>query len=148
MADPIPQTGSTRPYLIRAIYEWAVDNGLTPHVLVDAEISGVQVPSAYVQEGRIALNIHPRAVEGLQLGLDSILFSARFSGRSFEVEVPISAVLAIYARENGRGFFFQKEPDGDGTGPGDGGDSSSASPSPSSGSRPTGRKGVSLKRVK
>ncbi|MDA8362376.1 MAG: ClpXP protease specificity-enhancing factor [Gammaproteobacteria bacterium] len=144
MSSQISQAGSTRPYLIRAIYEWAVDNGLTPHVLVDAQIPGVQVPAAYVQEGRIALNIHPRAVEGLQLGRDSIMFSARFSGRTFEVTVPVSAVLAIYARENGRGFFFQKEPDGEGPMPGAGGDS----PSPPSGGRPPGRKGVSLKRVK
>lgn len=146
----MPEASSTRPYLIRAIYDWAVDNGLTPHVLVDAQAPGVQVPSAYVHEGKIALNIHPRAVEGLQLGQDNIMFSARFSGRSFEVAVPVGAVLAIYARENGRGFFFQKEPDGDGNGPvdgsapGAGGDTPSGQPR----ARPGGRKGVVLKRVK
>ncbi len=140
----MPAASSTRPYLIRAIYDWAVDNGLTPHVLVDANVPGVQVPSSYVRDGKIALNIHPRAVEGLQVGQDSIMFSARFGGLSFEVTVPVEAVLAIYARENGRGFFFQKEPDSDGRVPGTGDDS----PSSPSGGKPGGRKGVSLRRVK
>ncbi|MHB8347874.1 MAG: ClpXP protease specificity-enhancing factor [Acidiferrobacterales bacterium] len=140
----MPEADSTRPYLIRAIYDWAIDNGYTPHVLVDAQAPGVQVPVAYVHEGKIALNIHPRAVEGLQLGQEHIMFSARFSGRSFEVAVPVGAVLAIYARENGRGFFFQKEPDGGGNTPGEGGGPSPPPPVGKSGAR----KGVTLKRVK
>jgi len=135
---------STRPYLIRAIYDWAVDNGLTPHVLVDANTAGVSVPAGHVRDGKIALNIHPQAIDGLDLGQDHLLFSARFSGHRFEVVVPVGAVLAIFARENGRGFFFQNEPNDDGTVPGEGGEP----PVPPSGNKPGGRRGPSLKLVK
>ncbi len=140
----MPEPGSTQPYLIRAIYEWAVDNGLTPHLLVDAQVPGVHVPQAYVQDGRIALNIHPQAVERLELGRDAIVFAARFGGRSFEVDVPVNAVLAIYARENGHGFSFQKESERDGTASG-GGDPSPPAPP---GGKPSGGKGATLRRVK
>ncbi len=133
---------STRPYLIRAIYEWAVDNGLTPHLLVDAGAEGVNVPSAHVRDGKIALNIHPQAVHALELGKEYLLFSARFSGQSFDVVVPVGAVLAIFARENGHGFFFQEESPGDGPSP-DG----SPQVTPPSG-KPGGRKGPALKVVK
>ncbi|MBI5612659.1 MAG: ClpXP protease specificity-enhancing factor [Gammaproteobacteria bacterium] len=102
---------ATRPYLIRAIHEWAVDNNLTPHVLVDATIVGVKVPPGYARGGRITFNIHPQAVKDLSLGNDWLLFSARFGGNSFSVEIPAKAVLAIYARETGRGIFFQGEDD-------------------------------------
>jgi stringent starvation protein B len=98
-----------RPYLLRAIYEWTIDNGYTPHILVDANISGVKVPPASIRDGRITLNIHPNAVHKLELKNDWVLFSARFSGQSFTVEVPAEAVLAIFAKENGRGIFFQEE---------------------------------------
>ncbi len=135
---------STRPYLIRAIYDWAIDSGLTPHVLVDANVAGVSVPTAYVRDGKIALNIHPQAVNGLDLGKDYLLFSARFSGHNFEVVVPVDAVLAIFARENGRGFFFQNEPDGDTSAPGDERDPPPSSP----GSRRSGRRTPPLKLVK
>jgi len=97
---------STKPYLIRAIHQWAQDNGFTPHILVDANRDGIAVPSGVVHDGRVTLNIHPQAVQGLELGDDWLLFSARFSGRAYNVEIPVDAVLAIYARENGQGIAF------------------------------------------
>lgn len=103
----------SRPYLIRALYEWIVDNGLTPHILVNAEHADVTVPTQYVHEGRIVLNITPSAVSHLQLGNDRIEFSARFSGSSHLISLPPQAVLAVYARENGQGMAFGDEPGGE-----------------------------------
>lgn len=100
---------STRPYLIRALYEWIEDNNLTPHILVDAEAPGVEVPKQHVHEGRIVLNINPSAVRDLRLGNEWIEFSARFGGIARIIQVPVSAVLAIYARENGQGMAFNEE---------------------------------------
>lgn len=98
---------SRRPYLIRAIYEWVLDNGLTPHILVAADAEDVQVPPEFVtEEGRITVNVSPNAVRGLELGNQLISFSARFSGKPFQVNVPPGAVLALYARENGEGMLF------------------------------------------
>lgn len=97
---------SRRPYLIRAIYDWATDNGFTPHLLVAADVEGVTVPREYVQEGRITLNVSAMAVQNLDLQSDPIWFSARFSGRGFEVTIPVGAVLAVFARENGEGIVF------------------------------------------
>ncbi len=97
---------SRRPYLIRAIYEWCVDNGHTPHLLVAADYPGVTVPLQFVQEGRITLNLSPMAVQALNIEDEPIWFSARFSGRPFDVIVPTGAVLAIFARENGEGLVF------------------------------------------
>lgn len=112
---------SRRPYLIRAIYQWSVDNGYTPHLLVHADYPGVMVPREHVQDGRITLNISPMAIQNLGLEQEPIWFSARFSGRSFDVQVPSGAVLAIFARENGEGVVFGEvepaEPQGDGTPP-------------------------------
>ncbi len=102
---------STRPYLIRAINEWACENDLTPHLLVNALEAGVVVPTQFINDGQIVLNISPTAIQGIELGNEWILFSARFSGQSMNVEVPVSAVLAIYARENGQGIFFPEEDD-------------------------------------
>lgn len=102
----MPVSRSRRPYLIRAIYEWATDNGYTPHLLVAADYEGVAVPREYVQEGRITLNISPMAVQSLDLQADPIWFSARFSGRGFDVQIPPGAVLAVFARENGEGIVF------------------------------------------
>lgn len=113
---------STRPYLIRAIYDWASDNNLTPHLLVDATMQGVSVPEQYVTDGTITLNISMSSVRGLELGDEWVLFSARFSGQEMSVEVPVPAVQAIYARENGQGIFFPQEDD-DGPGPDDGDES-------------------------
>lgn len=105
----MPSLPSTRPYLIRAIHQWAVDNNLTPHILVDAAAAGVKVPAGYAQEGRVTLNIHPQAVKNLELGNEWLLLSARFGGQSVAVEIPTAAVLAVYVRETGRGIFFQGE---------------------------------------
>ena len=109
---------SRRPYLIRAIYDWCVDNGHTPHLLVAADYPGVNVPMQFVQENRITLNLSPMAVQSLNIESDPIWFSARFSGRPFEVLVPTGAVLAIFARENGEGLVFgEVEPPADGASP-------------------------------
>jgi stringent starvation protein B len=97
---------SSRPYLVRAIYQWIADNGMTPHLLVDASVNGVQVPAEYVQNDKIILNIAPMAVTGLDLGDTEITFSARFSGQPRTIYVPVTAVLAVYAKENGQGMMF------------------------------------------
>lgn len=97
---------SRRPYLIRAIHEWACENGHTPHMLVSADYPGVVVPLQFVQDGRITLNVSPVAVQSLDLQSEPMWFSARFSGRPFDVQVPSGAVLAIFARENGEGVIF------------------------------------------
>ena len=100
---------SNRPYLIRALYDWLVDNGQTPYLLVNAEHSGTVVPRQFVEEGRIILNIDPAAVSHLQLGNEWISFSARFSGVSEDILVPPAAVQGIYAKENGQGMLFPDE---------------------------------------
>lgn len=103
---------STRPYLIRALHEWAIDAGFTPQLAVDVTQPGVQVPDGYAKDGQIVLNVHPRAVHQLELGNDTITFFGRFGGNSEPVVVPVRAVLAVYARENGRGIQFPSEEDG------------------------------------
>ena len=100
---------SSRPYLIRAIYEWVVDNAQTPYLLVDAEDESVQIPREYVQDGRIVLNVSPSAVAGLDLGNDYVSFNARFGGTPREVLVPVHRVMAVYSRENGQGMMFADE---------------------------------------
>jgi len=99
----------TRPYLIRAIREWAMDNGLTPQLLVDAGVEGIVIPEGHVQDGKIVLNVHTQAVKALELGNDFITFSARFGGTSLGINLPIQSVLAVFARENGQGIFFHEE---------------------------------------
>ena len=118
---------SNRPYLVRAIYEWIADNGLTPYLLVDAAVEGVSVPPQAVKDGRVVLNIAGRAVAQLELGNDEVRFMARFSGVSQSVRVPVAAILAIYAQETGQGMMLpQGEEDGTppppAGGPGEGGD--------------------------
>ncbi|WGW00808.1 ClpXP protease specificity-enhancing factor [Vibrio sp. YMD68] len=98
-----------RPYMLRAFYEWLVDNDLTPHLVVDATMPGVRVPEEFIQDGQIILNIAPRAVGNLELGNEAITFSARFSGRPHSVIAPLYSVQAIYARENGAGTMFDPE---------------------------------------
>lgn len=103
----MPDLSSRRPYLIRALYEWVLDNDLTPHLLVAADAPGVDVPRQFVdEEGRITINISPSAVQGLTMDNDWITFSARFSGRGYAITVPPGTVLALYARENGEGMLF------------------------------------------
>jgi stringent starvation protein B len=104
---------SNRPYLIRALYEWIGDNGLTPYLMVDAAAPGVRVPPQTVKDGRVVLNIAARAVNRLELANDVISFQARFSGVPMLVLVPVDAVLAVYAMENGQGMLFPAEPPSD-----------------------------------
>ena len=101
--------GSTKPYLLRAIYQWAIDQQLTPQVLVDADADHVEVPPGCVKDGRIVLTIHPQAVKRLEMGNQHLLFSARFAGKPFEICIPVAAILAIYCRENGQGIVFQSD---------------------------------------
>jgi stringent starvation protein B len=99
----------SRPYLIRAIHEWIVDNSMTPHLLVNAQAAGVQAPQQYAENGKLILNIAPQAVTNLNLDNEIIFFNARFSGTPMDVAVPTAAVLAIYARENGQGIVFNED---------------------------------------
>jgi len=102
----IANMSSSRPYLIRAIYDWIVDNGLTPYLLVDAQQDTVEVPAEFIEDGKIVLNVSPSAVTNLDMGNDWISFQARFSGSSRQLLLPAAATLAIYARENGQGMMF------------------------------------------
>lgn len=101
---------SNRPYLIRAIYQWVVDNDWTPHMQVDANYPGASVPTEHVKEGMIVLNVSPSAVGHLSLENDMIGFRARFSGIERSISFPPEAVLAVFARENGHGMPFPPEP--------------------------------------
>jgi stringent starvation protein B len=130
---------SLKLYLIRAVYDWAVDGGFTPQVLVNATAAGVKVPPAYVQDGRIVLNIHPRAVGHFEFAADALRFATRFGNQSQAIEAPYSAVLAIYARENNQGMTFPDEPAAD--------QGVTSPDEPPSGNKPTGR-GPSLRIVK
>ena len=103
---------SRRPYLLRAMHEWMGDAGFTPHIIVDAGRSGVEVPTAYIKDGKIVLNVSLTATQRLQLLNHSIEFDARFAGVVHRVRVPMAAVLGIYARETGEGMVFNEaEPD-------------------------------------
>lgn len=110
---------STRPYLIRAIYEWAEDHKLTPHLLVDTTVDNVVVPMEFIEDDKIILNVAASAVVNLDLGDEYISFGARFSGVAHEIFVPTTAVRAIYARENGVGLVLPDEPETTGDGPDD-----------------------------
>ena len=101
----------SKPYVIRAIYDWIVDNNFTPHLLVDAEAEGVEVPQDYVTDGQIVLNVSPSAVVNLQLSNESVSFSGRFGGVPVDIMVPVDGVIGIYARENGQGMIFDEESD-------------------------------------
>ena len=107
-----PAMTSHRPYLLRALNDWIADNGMTPHLLVDATRPGVQVPAQAVSDGKVVLNIAERAVARLLIDNDTVSFTARFGGVSHPVVVPISAVLAIYARETGQGMALPEDPSG------------------------------------
>lgn len=104
-AQPLP---STKPYLIRAIYDWCVDHGFTPHLAVAVD-EATRVPREYVRDGQIVLNVSPLATHRLVLGEQEITFEARFGGRPYSVVVPIGRVIAIFARENGQGLAFEPE---------------------------------------
>ena len=106
MSTDGPGMTSSRPYLLRAVHEWIVDNGMTPQIVVDTQQEQVQVPATYVRDGKIVLNISATAVRGLSLDNERVAFSARFGGSPFDIVVPVRAVLAIMARENGVGMAF------------------------------------------
>jgi len=133
---------SNRPYLLRAFYEWIIDNELTPHLAVNAYHPGVSVPRQYVTDGQITLNIAPRAVASIDMGNEAIFFSTRFGGVPTEIYVPVNAVLGIFAKENGHGMMFESESEPPTTPP--------ETPTPGNGgkgARPVSRK-PSLKVVK
>ena len=135
MSEDAVSMMSSRPYLVRAFNEWILDNECTPYIVVDAGVQGVQVPTEHVANGQIVLNITPGAVKGLVIGNSLLEFSARFGGVPMQVIVPLRAVVAIYAKENGLGMVFGNEPgapDPDGTGPDD-------TAEPKAGERPSGR---------
>ncbi|PWB34865.1 ClpXP protease specificity-enhancing factor [Pseudomonas sp. SDI] len=141
---------SSRPYLVRALYEWIVDNDCTPHILVNAEFPAVQVPQGFASDGQIVLNVSPSAVRHLHMDNEAVSFEGRFGGVSHTLFVPCGAILGIYARENGQGMVFELEPsiidedddlEEDGVEPDDDGPPSGGQPP-----RPSGR--PSLKVVK
>ncbi|MEE2729232.1 MAG: ClpXP protease specificity-enhancing factor [Pseudomonadota bacterium] len=99
----------SRPYFIRAVYEWILDNELTPYLLVNASYPMVQVPNEFISEGKIILNLAPSAIRNLHMGNDEVEFSARFGGKARNLHVPVGAILAIYAKENGKGMFFDED---------------------------------------
>lgn len=134
-----PRMSSNRPYLLRAVYQWISDNGLTPYLLVDARQPRVRVPVHTIKDGQVVLNIAMRAVSELELANDAVRFMARFGGASHQVLVPIAAVLAIYAHENGQGMMFPPEPADQASDP------AADPPAPDA---PAKRKGPSLRVVK
>lgn len=106
MTDSDLKVTPTRPYMVRAIYQWIEDNYLTPYLMVDTTADNVQVPTEYIQDGRIVLNIASRATGNMTMDNDYINFSARFGGVSRDIWVPMQAVMGIYAKENSQGMFF------------------------------------------
>ena len=119
---------SSRPYLVRALYEWIVDNDCTPHMLVNSDYPKVQVPAGFSSDGQIVLNVSPTAVRQLHMDNEAVSFEGRFGGVPHTLYVPIPAILGVYARENGQGMVFdleepvdgddEVEPDDDGPPPG------------------------------
>lgn len=144
---------STKPYLIRAIYEWCIDEGLTPYLAVAVD-ERTRVPREFVRDGQIVLNVGPAATHQLQMGNEEITFQTRFSGRIFPVVVPVDAVVAIYARENGQGLAFEPThpagaDDQAGSEVGAGETASGPTPAPSEPpSAPPARRGGHLTRIK
>jgi stringent starvation protein B len=100
---------SNRPYLLRALNEWIIDNGMTPYILVDAKFPGTSVPKEFIQDGKIVLNISPAAVKDLIIDSERMTCNARFGGKSLGLQCPVAAISAIYARENGHGMIFPEE---------------------------------------
>jgi stringent starvation protein B len=133
--DEIPMS-SNRPYLLRAIYDWISDNDLTPYILVDANVPGVRVPPQVIKDGQVVLNLAMRAVANLDLGNDWVSFQARFSGVSQTIQIPVQAVLALYAQENGQGMMFPVEEDGASTPPPSPPESDDSSPDSGPGEKP------------
>ncbi|KRG41237.1 peptidase [Stenotrophomonas pictorum JCM 9942] len=136
MSEESFRMSSHRPYLLRALVEWINDNGMTPHIMVDAGVPGVQVPASAIKEERVVLNVAERAVMRLHIDNETVSFTARFSGVSFPVSVPISAVLAVYARETGQGMALPDDVPGADLPPDDDDTPPSAPEPPPAGKRP------------
>jgi stringent starvation protein B len=130
---------SSKPYLLRALYEWILDNDFTPHIIADAASAEVDVPPQAIQDGRVVLNISPSATGNLLMENDAISFKARFSGVSRDIWLPMPAILAIYARENGQGMMFAEGEDDDDPGTPPDGDGGPGGQDPG-GSKPEGPK--------
>ena len=128
---PGPPMKARRPYLLRAIHEWITDSLCTPHMVVDAGMTGVEVPRQFVQDGKIVLNVSWTATANLRMTNDDVSFSGRFGGTSMSVHVPMAAVLAIYARETGQGMIFNDDDAPQPPPPGERGDSSKPPAHPS-----------------
>lgn len=109
MSEPRP---SRRPYMLRAMHQWMTDSGLTPHVIVNASAPGAAVPTAYIKDGKIVLNLSYSATQRLDIANDWVEFDARFSGVIHHVRFPVSAVLGVYARETGEGMVFSADDGG------------------------------------
>lgn len=141
---------STRPYFVRALYEWILDNQCTPYLLVNANYPSVQVPQEHIKDGRIILNLSPSAIRGLVMDNERVEFSARFGGVPRSLYLPIGAILAIYAKENGRGMFFDENefPIPDQAVPAAASVLQAEDPSPEDGGNSKGKKRPSLKVVK
>lgn len=135
---------STKPYLMRAIYDWCVDSGYTPYLTVTVD-THTRVPMEYVKDGQIVLNIGPVAVERFKIGNEYIEFSARFNGAGRELLIPVGAVSAVYARENGQGLSFEVAAPG-APAPAQSGEADSSGETPPEPTRPSGK--PSLRRVK
>ena len=121
---------SRRPYLLRAMLDWMVDCGYTPHLIVDASSDVVQVPRQFVKEGKIVLNISASATQNFQIGADAVEFNARFGGVGHHIRVPVDFVLGIYARETGQGMVFTEEASPVPGAPGNIGDGGEPEPTP------------------
>ena len=100
---------SSKPYLVRALYQWILDNETTPYILVDTSSDQVQIPAGIATDGKVVLNLSPQAIQSLEMNNDYISFSARFSGVAQEIYCPMTSLMAIYARENGEGMMFPAE---------------------------------------
>ncbi len=100
---------SSKPYLVRALYEWILDNGNTPYILVDTASDQVLIPAGIANDGKVVLNLAPAAIQDLEITNDQVSFSARFNGKAEQIFVPVASLLAIYARENGEGMMFPAE---------------------------------------
>ncbi|WP_130802412.1 ClpXP protease specificity-enhancing factor [Acinetobacter ihumii] len=109
MSDQEINLSPTRPYMARAIYEWICDNQLTPYLMVDATQPYTSVPEQFIKDGQIILNIAPHAVHQFQMSNEAVTFSARFGGVARDIYVPMSALIGLYARENGQGLFFDPD---------------------------------------
>ena len=129
---------STKPYFIRAIYDWCNDNGYAPHIVVAVD-EATRVPRAYVTDGKIVLNIGPEATQGLLIGNEELSFHARFDGAVQSVVIPIARVLAIYARENGQGMGFEVATEVPGSVPGEQGRSDGSAPDGEVSPQPTAK---------